>query len=102
MPACSLCKKIFVRNCRGQNVKLSNIIKDLCSYRKEDAAPLRDTGQARWLLLRLKKKYASCDLGRQNGRVSVADALSQAERSSQARKSQKEKKPKREIDDLER
>ena len=42
------------------------------------------------------------DLGRQNGRISVADALNQAERSSQARKSQKEKKPKREIDDLER
>lgn len=45
--------------------------------------------------------FAECerDLGRQNGRISVADALNQAKRTSGARKNQKEKKEKREIDD---
>lgn len=52
----------------------------------------------------MQSAFAECDhdLGRQKGRISVADALNQAKRSSQARKSQKEKTSKREKDDLER
>ena len=33
MPVCSLCKKIFAPNYRGQNVRSSNVIKDLYFYK---------------------------------------------------------------------